>query len=556
MKNSCHKVDESMCLPPDCKYINGPKLKYCRKVSAVKTKKTTSVKTQKQSSVRTTVRCKKLSQADCLPPDCKYVNGLKLKYCKNATTLKRQTKVKTPSLKMKTPTPPPKKDNTKMAAQKIQAFIHKKRGNITAFFLNSVCQDSGTCFAFGKESTKIKLFFDNFSNFKYAVSHKQISSGGNGDVHEIEYDRLNYKSFAILKIAKNTSSDNLFYEYLTGLFINSMYKKTPSLLETYGLYNLLNSSLGDLSKLSFVNTNSQQEIESAVSLACLQPTKLCNLIEHIKGSFTLYKMLIKPNFAKYDLIYALFQVYFTLNMMKDLFTHYDLHASNVLVYIPVPDKYIQYHYHFTTGTVSFKSPYIVKIIDYGRSYFNNTSQNIDSESIRKLICQQPDCNIPPSKCGKGSGFKWLNAISSKAYSYLNSSVINRSYDLRLLITLIEYLKIHAIHPTIIGVTQTIKKNNNLDTNTNKNINILFGRANINYEIKNGTPQLLTSGLPKKIHNVMDAFALLKTICMNQSFINQNNTCYYMGGVRHGFKKIGDLHIYDDNSNKDMEFIAA
>ena len=553
MNNSCYKLQESECLPPSCKYINGSKLKYCRKA--------TTLKGNRSASIGTTVRCKKIPQENCLLPDCKYINGPKLKYCRRATTVRRRVKIdtpasrlKTPSSKPKTPSPSPKINATRRAAQKIQSFMNKKRSNITALFLNSVCQESGVCFAFGKESAKIKSFFDNFTSFKYATNHKQISSGVNGDVYEVAYERLKYKSFAILKIAKKKTSDNLLYEYLAGMFVNSKYKKTPALLETYGLYNkVLNAPLVDLNSLTLINTNTQPEIDSAISLACLQPTTLCNLIEHIKGSATLFDKMNDYYFVKYDVIYALFQVYFTLNMMKDLFTHYDLHGMNVLVYIPVPDKYIQYHYHSTTSVVSFKSPYMVKIIDYGRSYFNHVEKNVESEEIRKLICAQPDCNIPPSKCGETSGFGWLNTKSAKSSWFINSSAINRSHDVRLLTTLIDYLKTWVIHPAI---PKIIKANKDLDLDTNKNINLLFGRAKLKYTTKYGTPQLLTSGLPKKINNIMDAFSVLQSICANQSFVTQNDTCYNIGEHREAYGKIGDLHIYDDGSNKDMEFVAV
>ena len=544
MKNSCYKLQENACLPPDCKYVNGIKLKYCRKA--------TTLKGNKSASTGTTVRCKKIPQANCLLPDCKYINGPKLKYCRKATTVRRRVKIDTPASRLKTPSPSPKINATKRAAQKIQSFMNKKRSNITALFLNSVCQESGVCFAFGKESAKIKSFFDNFTSFKYAPNYTQISSGANGNVYEVKYERMNYKSFAILKIAKKNTSDNLLYEYLAGLFVNSKYKKTPSLLETYGLY-VSNNPFVDLTSLRLINTNTQPDINSAISLACLQPTTMCNLIEHIKGSSTLFDKMNDYFFVKYDLIYTLFQVYFTLNMMKDLFTHYDLHGMNVLVYIPVPDKYIQYHYHFTTGTVSFKSPYMVKIIDYGRSYFNNVEKNIESEEFRKLICAQPDCNVLPSKCGEGSGFGWLNTKSAKSTWFITSSVINRSHDLRLLITLIEYLKGHVNHPAI---PKIIKANKGIDADANKNINILLVRTKIKYETRYGTPQLLKSGLPKKVHNIMDVFSVLQSICVNQSFINQNNTCYDVGEHREMFGKVGDLHIYDDNSNKDMEFVTA
>lgn len=57
-----------------------------------------------------------------------------------------------------------------------------------------------------------------------------------------------------------------------------------------------------------------------------------------------------------------------LATLANTFTHYDLHPSNVLLCEPVLGKYYKYILNDRT-VVEFKSKYIVKIIDYGRSFF-------------------------------------------------------------------------------------------------------------------------------------------------------------------------------------------
>jgi len=90
----------------------------------------------------------------------------------------------------------------------------------------------------------------------------------------------------------------------------------------------------------------------------------------------------------------LFQIYSTLHFMSS-FIHFDLHASNVLIFCPVSNKYIEYIYHLNDNTtVSFKSPYITKIIDYARAFFESDSK---LENALKSKCSSdstPD-SVPP-----------------------------------------------------------------------------------------------------------------------------------------------------------------
>jgi hypothetical protein len=69
-------------------------------------------------------------------------------------------------------------------------------------------------------------------------------------------------------------------------------------------------------------------------------------------------------------------------MLSQVFTHYDLHYENVMLYEPVKGKHIEYNYHYPDHTVTFNSKYIVKIIDSGRSFYNDTSES------DKIICSE------------------------------------------------------------------------------------------------------------------------------------------------------------------------
>ena len=114
----------------------------------------------------------------------------------------------------------------------------KGRATMRIHFLKTICSNSGFCLTFGKEDNKIKEFFDGFINFKYAVNPiKRIGKpSGNGFVNQITYERDEYKAYAVLKSSAKQDSDNLMYEYKVGQYINTLTKKFPCFVETYGLF--------------------------------------------------------------------------------------------------------------------------------------------------------------------------------------------------------------------------------------------------------------------------------------------------------------------------------
>jgi hypothetical protein len=66
---SCKGLEEENCLPPNCKYIDGQKRKYC------KTNTVNNTNTKKVS------QCKGLAKNNCFQP-CKYVDTQKRHYCR------------------------------------------------------------------------------------------------------------------------------------------------------------------------------------------------------------------------------------------------------------------------------------------------------------------------------------------------------------------------------------------------------------------------------------------------------------------------------------------
>jgi hypothetical protein len=195
----------------------------------------------------------------------------------------------------------------------------------------------------------------------------------------------------------------------------------------------------------------------------------------------------------------------TLSSLSKVFTHYDLHANNVLVYEPVNGSYIEYHYHIGSEEIIFKSRYIAKIIDYGRCYFNpGFNPTLYTECV----------NNPSSL----ESFAIDNPY--------NSAKRNMSHDLRL----INFIKTNF--SSTVWISQMPP--------------IIFGQGmNKGYE-HFGTEENETKGYPAQINNVTDAFLWLKDTVTNQTQLTANETHY------NGMTELGKLYIFDDGRN--MEYV--
>ena len=414
--------------------------------------------------------------------------------------------------------------------------------------ITKICSDSGVCLAFGPHSEVIKNMFD-FTSFEHIDSEeyhpiKRIGEESkNGFINQIAYSikieglfgepDYDYKAYAVLKSAQLYAADNLMYEFLVGEFINKQNLRFPCFLETYGLFKYQNVETWNQLHNSSNNKNIlkpdniKQLLWNDYATACKHSKYLALLIQHLKGIESVWSKFTDPIFVSQELLYILFQVYIPLSLIKDNFTHYDLHSMNVCLYTPVIGKYIEYHYHLGKKEVVFKSQYIAKIIDYGRSYFKDDTTKTNSKQIYDAVCNEPKCNENPNKCGYDNGFSWLynpqNEIERKANFYICSQKRSMSHDLRFLNDVLTYTQ-----PVLRPYMMPIK-----------------------YKIDYGTPELIGSGLSKNIiNNVQDAANHFIREVTKPDAIMANEAFYRS----QGFTSLGELHIYDDG--RPMRYVKA
>ena len=425
----------------------------------------------------------------------------------------------------------PSQNTPNQNARVVQRFMNKTKHKRIARFLSSVCSDSGVCIAFGKEINKIKAFFGNFNlSFVKDPIQRIGADSANGFINEIKFTHQEYSSYAVLKSSNLTHSDNLMYEYRVGQFLNKMALRYPCFVETYNLYKYkTDTSWKFVKKNKIINAD---EFKTHIKLqtydikeACKSSKHLAVLIQHLKGVISMRDLVDTEHASlNYNFLTLLYQVYFVLDNMKNVFTHYDLHGDNVLLYEPSNTKYIQYHYHSAAGVTTFKSIYVAKIIDYGRCHF--TDDTLSSSMVRDSVCAEKTCNNKTrGRCGENVGFGHL--IPPIVYN-INPSNPNISHDLRLYYYLIRVLlnKPHAeLLPNITKIIHDIGRK------------LLF-------ENRYGTREKLVCSR-NEICNVNVLHAKLKVglVSLNlDAMFNQ----YYPGRT-----KLGDMHIYED---RPLEFI--
>jgi hypothetical protein len=336
------------------------------------------------------------------------------------------------------------------------------------------------------------------------------------------------------------------YEYAVGKIINTLFNNYfPCFVETYGVYKYNTDEEWSTSQDS-TNVKKLQDILTEYPTidykdSCINSKHLCILIQHIKDAPSLHDRLADTNprnylkFREKELLYCLYQIYYSLSMLSDYYTHYDLHTLNVLLYQPVNGTYIHHHYYLQddTGTanvvVSFKSRYIVKIIDYGRSYINDYSRTNINTSLAYYdkICSIKECD---PDCGSEVGYQWLSP-EYDTYS-INSSLSNKSHDLKLLHGLKKYFD----HEQYMN-SSAIKLRKIIDKTVYTGTNGL------------GTQPNLNPGYPDKINNVMDAERLLRDMILEPDEIANNNVYHNAS-----FRKLGDLHVY--GLSRRMKYVPA
>jgi hypothetical protein len=226
--------------------------------------------------------------------------------------------------------------------------------------LRVACRNSGNCLALGEYDIMVKEFFEQFRNMNYIVNTltKRISAGTNGVVLGIPFTKNGYTAHTVLKVSSDPTSDNLFYEYYVGkFFINKYIHILPCFVETYDYYLFKNRDVwavsvnaansGNFHKVPISKCITRKEIKETdytnFTQSCKDKALGCILIQHFDRFQSLYSYAHNENF---DVCTSLFQIYFGLNCLYNIYTHYDLHAGNVGLYKPYAGKqYILMRYH-------------------------------------------------------------------------------------------------------------------------------------------------------------------------------------------------------------------
>jgi hypothetical protein len=162
--------------------------------------------------------------------------------------------------------------------------------------------------------------------------------------------------------------------------------------------------------------------ENVIADSCKHPQLYALEQLFVPYSEPLRSHLTKKNFVDKELVGVLFQVYAFLRIYQNIYTHYDLHDENILL-IEIPNSTLSFSYIDTNPSkhISFNSKYLVKFIEYGRSYCQKVT-----ETFRASLCNVYE------KCGENKGSQWLSNTLDGPLVYLNDSSVNRTADLRLL----------------------------------------------------------------------------------------------------------------------------
>jgi hypothetical protein len=412
--------------------------------------------------------------------------------------------------------------------KKISHSLKNRQQNLTNI-LKKYCSNSGNCLALGVYGDYIKLFFDDFrnlSNIDYLNLKKIGSDSNNGFIIEVPFKKDGYTSYAALKCINGADNDNLFYEYYVGkFFINKYLKKLPCFVETYDCYKFKNriswaATYTDVKSNMISGKNISKRIErievnendmSLFDMSCTNSELICILIQHFDKFYSFGDKFDQLNLdnMKYDYYYLWYQLYYALFCLNDNYTHYDLHDGNLFMYKPYDGKkYILMKYHSENNIYEFKSEYIVKIIDYGRNYFNNGK--ITTKEIVDYICNSQTCQ---PNCGEDYGYLSVatNTDSPEDWHWINPAEPNMSHDLR---AVSKYAKYYV--------------NNN---------DFSFLGLLPEYLEPQGTPENLNT-TKDKIYNVYQMCEILEDI-MN------NNPNYYDNKYDSTWTMAATMEIFDD-----------
>ena len=317
-------------------------------------------------------------------------------------------------------------DNTEAydpeADDAMKLFIMSRRKRLARRLLRRKCRSINLCLALNKYKLVIKEgIFANFRDLSM-IDVERIQRIGqdsvNGFVLRLPFVANHRKNtaYAILKSIRKPDADNLWYEYVVGtFFINPLLPVFPCFCETYDLYRYKgNAAFGTTFLFAQDPANHPKpDLPNLLELsshyinytnACIDEHHHCVMLQYFENVTDLLSLFYyyrdHPEETNYFLgNTCLYQIYFVLAELQEIFNHNDLHLGNVLLYEPYKgqNKYILMRYVRGNRMVTFKTKYIAKIIDYGQAYFYR-DVNMNTNVLLNQVCtMKPDCHTLCSK---------------------------------------------------------------------------------------------------------------------------------------------------------------
>jgi hypothetical protein len=402
--------------------------------------------------------------------------------------------------------------------------------------LNENSGGGNTCAIIGNEQNDMFKFM-NYCRFDYMTQGNPIGEKTtNGFNFLLDYSRhyetTSLESSCVLKSslkrpAHLQDADNLLYEYVMGLYLNKSINETlPFLVCTHGLFAYKSDYAHDsmFRKYSRKETIYKSTIKNALDLLHIKnetvydsylvewlkmsyknPTDMCILIEAVPHARSFFDLLMTKDRYQYEQFYTfavipiLFQVYGTLYKLREEFSHYDLHLSNILITQP-SNTYFTYTFNTNNGTYVVDCFYMIKIIDFGRSYCKDVSK-----SIVKDLCE----NIPELRRTRLCNPQSRDETGLKGYDY----AVRNPQDHKQTISVVR-----NISTDLLCLKQIFDRNYCVQKlHYTHGLEKLMPKMKFDYDFT--TREMLNNGYPHRIHNVIDAFDFLTDL------IHQNNRTY-------------------------------
>jgi hypothetical protein len=295
------------------------------------------------------------------------------------------------------------------------------------------------------------------------------------------------------------------------------------------IFNITKDNLQ--SGLKYVSPPSNSAIDNEIiTQSCTSPKSFSLLIEHLHEPIEFNTYIghkSEEPFFDVELTTILYQIYGPLSALETEYTHYDLHTKNVLLYKIPDNKYIQMIYMVDGTEYKFYTNYVVKIIDYGRSYFRG---NDTLFKVLDNMCKEGGDPLSD----QGIGYTFSDKELNKYNHYISSRLNNISHDLRCA----EILK------------HTYGKYMDAENPLSKKMHFILN--NVTFTGDYGTPPL-ESTTGNAINNVSDMASQLLELMKIPQFIKENKDHYESMEMEDHYESMellgGTMTIYCDKSNK-------